>query len=165
MATKKTIFYNTSTNQIVGQIRDQYIVDGQTSEENPDILPQDFIELEVIFTDKPEITDTQIATMSWEVNVVEKTYIRVWNVREKTQYELDMEDWDFPMLIKRIKAPATYQFITEHINIKTWFDLNGLPIIKRDDFLYCYCNEILPEHQDLVNQLEGVIIIEDIPQE
>jgi hypothetical protein len=47
--------------------------------------------------------------------------------------------------------------------IETWFRINDLPIVRIEGTLYCYCNLILPEHQALVNSLQGIVSIEDKP--
>lgn len=72
-------------------------------------------------------------------------------------------NWDFNEYEKRIVAPIN--LIMDDIGIKMygWFQLNGLPIITKDSNVYLYCNTILPEHQTILDQLQGVITVENRP--
>jgi hypothetical protein len=77
--------------------------------------------------------------------------------------ELGSDYWHYPQYVKRIVAPI--ELILDDIGIKMygWFQLNNFPIIKMGQSVNLYCNTILPEHQEIVNQLQGIIIIEDRP--
>lgn len=80
-----------------------------------------------------------------------------------TLVELGENYWQYPLYVKRIVAPI--QLILDDIGIKMygWFQLNQLPILKIGTAVYLYCNEILPEHQAIVDQLQGIIVIETRP--
>jgi hypothetical protein len=82
---------------------------------------------------------------------------------DKTPLEL----WHFPEYLKRIIAPVQLIFDPSGVGLtmKAWFDLNEMPIVKEGDSVILYCNEILPDHQAIVDGLQGVITIEDIPTE
>jgi hypothetical protein len=82
-------------------------------------------------------------------------------VDNELNYEYSETGWHYPQFSKRIIAPL--QLIFEYVSFEVWFRVNNLPIKKVDQSLYCYCNEILPEHQTLVDSLNGVITIEDRP--
>jgi hypothetical protein len=69
--------------------------------------------------------------------------------------------WHHPSFQKRIVAPV--QLVMQYPAIETWFRINDLPIVRIEGTLYCYCNLILPEHQALVNSLQGIVSIEDKP--
>jgi len=77
--------------------------------------------------------------------------------------ELGSNYWHYPQYLKRIVAPI--ELILDDIGIKMygWFQLNGFPILKLGENVNLYCNTILPEHQSIVDQLQGVITIEDRP--
>ena len=78
--------------------------------------------------------------------------------------ELGTDYWQYPDYAKRIVAPI--QLILDDVGIKMygWFNLNKLPILNLEQgFVHLYCNEILPEHQAIIDGLQGVIIIEDRP--
>lgn len=68
----------------------------------------------------------------------------------------------FPYNYKlRIIAPKTLAL--QYPAIYVWFQLNGLPVEPNGDSVYLYCNEILPEHQALINSLTGLISVETNP--
>jgi hypothetical protein len=77
--------------------------------------------------------------------------------------ELGTNYWQHPQYAKRIIAPI--QLILDDVGIKMygWFQLNNFPIFKINTSVHLYCNEILPEHQAIVDQLQGVIVIQDRP--
>lgn len=72
-------------------------------------------------------------------------------------------DWNYPSFAKRIVAPIS--LIMEDVGIKMygWFQLNELPVISKNNVVYLYCNVILSEHQAVIDQLDGLITIEDNP--
>lgn len=69
-------------------------------------------------------------------------------------------DWHYPQYTKRIVAPI--ELTLQYPAIEVWFRFNNLPIVNEQGTLYCYCNVILPPHQDLVDSLGGIITIETI---
>lgn len=94
-------------------------------------------------------------TLTWKYfNPVDNTYVN---------YNLSNDSWDFQEYAKRIVAPK--DLILDDIGIKMygWFQLNGFPIVTKATDVYLYCNTILPQHQAIVDQLQGVITIEDRP--
>jgi len=81
--------------------------------------------------------------------------------KELTQDELasiDLQsDWlhNYPL---RIIAPKTLALVYPQIYI--WFQINDLPIEKVGDMMHLYCNEIMPEHQGLIDANSEIITIE-----
>jgi hypothetical protein len=73
------------------------------------------------------------------------------------------DDWNYPNYAKRIIAPLSLILDDTGIKMYGWFQINGFPVVKRNTSAYLYCNTILPEHQQIVDQLQGVITIEDRP--
>jgi hypothetical protein len=69
--------------------------------------------------------------------------------------------WKQPSFAKRIVAPV--QLVMQYPAIEAWFRINDLPIIRIESTLFCYCNVILPEHQQLVDSLSGIVSIENRP--
>lgn len=69
-------------------------------------------------------------------------------------------DWlhDYPL---RIVAPKTLAL--DYPQFYVWFMLNDLPMEKLGDSVHIYINEIMPEHQSLIDSLNGVITIESRP--
>lgn len=75
---------------------------------------------------------------------------------EQATIELQ-SDWlyDYPL---RIIAPKTLALIYPQIYI--WFQINDLPIEKVGDMMHLYCNEIMPEHQGLIDANSEIISVE-----
>jgi len=85
--------------------------------------------------------------------------------REATQEELDalnvvQSDWlhNYPM---RIVAPK--ELALAYPQIYVWFQVNDLPIEKFDTYVHLYCNEIMPEHQTIIDANSSKIKIEYKP--
>jgi hypothetical protein len=76
-------------------------------------------------------------------------------------YDYSTADWNYPSFSKRIVAPIKLSL--DYPQFEIWFRLNNLPVVNKNDTLYCYCNEILPEHQALADSLQGQITIENRP--
>lgn len=106
-------------------------------------------------------------------NTIEEKYIVIyklndnltWGFYKKADemflYDYSSGDWTYPNFPKRIVAPVS--LVLNYSSFETWFRMNNLPIVKKENTLYCYCNNILPEHQALVDSLSGQITIEDKP--
>ena len=77
--------------------------------------------------------------------------------------EIARRGWHHTDFAKRIVAPSA--LINQYPNIAIWMQLNELPIILSNDKSQCYLymNVIEPQHQQLVDSLEGVLTIENIP--
>ena len=159
-----TILYNTETNKpISGYLHGGYTVDGK-----PQAVELPIVELEVITTARPEILDTQNISSEWVADLELNQYRLGWTVIDKTEEEIAYDtataDWIHKEFILRIVAPV--QLIMDDIGIKMfgWFQINNMPVVKANDFqVHLYCNHILPEHQAIIDNLQGVIIIEEIP--
>lgn len=69
-------------------------------------------------------------------------------------------DWlyDYPL---RIVAPKTLALVYPEIYI--WFQINDLPIEKVGDMMHLYCNEIMPEHQGLIDANSEIISVKQKP--
>jgi hypothetical protein len=78
-------------------------------------------------------------------------------------FNLGENYWHYPLYIKRIVAPI--DLIMDDVGIKMygWFQLNQLPIIKFNSVVQLYCNEILPQHQAIVDQLQDIITVQNKP--
>jgi len=113
----------------------------------------------------PETNENQKISSTWEADLTTSTYKQVWQVVNKTAYEIAMEGWQHPQFAKRIIAPI--QLIMEDIGIKMygWFQINSFPIENKGSVLHLYCNTILPEHQSAIDYFQGLITIEDRPTE
>lgn len=94
-------------------------------------------------------------TLTWKyLNPVDNTYLN---------YNEGSDSWDFQEYAKRIVAPKDLIMADIGVKMYGWFQLNGFPIVTKDSDVYLYCNTILPQHQTTVDQLEGMITVEDRP--
>ncbi len=75
---------------------------------------------------------------------------------QPSPYELAMQSWHEPAYGLRIRAPKTLAL--DYPQMYVWFQINDLPIHKVGDEALLYCNEILPEHQPLVDNLASVTV-------
>jgi hypothetical protein len=154
----QTVLYNLQKNKIEGNFREgYYLVDGKRP-----VLNYPIIELEVIIEPTPEILLTQKLEEYWEIE--NNIYYKLkYNILNKTQEELLVEDWQFLEYSKRIVAPDSLIFEDAGIKMFGWFSINNFPIKKIGNFVRLYCNTILPQHQDIVDMYAEVIIVEDRP--
>lgn len=73
------------------------------------------------------------------------------------------DNWSYPNFAKRIIAPVSLIMDPIGVQMFGWFQLNSLPTVTVDTSVYLYCNVILPEHQAIIDSLQGVITVEDRP--
>lgn len=124
-------------------------------------LQADIWHLEVVETEQPEILENQFTTSEFLPDFENNKYVQVWTVHTKTAEEIRLEEWKHLDYEKRIVAPISLIMDDIGAKIFAWFQINGLPVVKKDaDTVYLYCNEILQEHQSLVDTLQGIIKIE-----
>lgn len=110
----------------------------------------------VIGVDKPKESRIIIYKLN---NVLDWKYYDPIDNTELLIYSTN--DWNYPQFILRIVAPIA--LLLQYPQFEVWFRINNLPIVNTDGILHCYCNEILPEHQTLVDSLHGIITIENKP--
>lgn len=159
----KTVLYNTTVNTIIGNVRNGLyndIYDSRISTELG-VLPTHIIQLEVIESTLEYNPAAQIAVSQFVIDLELKQYRQEWTITDKTAFELAMELWHHPQFAKRIVAPI--QLVMQYPAVETWFRINDLPIVRNGGTLYCYCNLILPAHQQLVDATQGIVTIENIP--
>lgn len=156
----QTILYNRVTSNQIGPMREgRYIVDGL-----PGWLPDDIVELKVKPIFPPDFDpDFEYLTDFWQANLDDLTWEQVWSINQFSQQEIAMRGWHHPNFIKRIIAPAS--LLDDYPAIALHMMINKLPVEPSDDgnSLFLYMKSIKPEHQALVNNLAGVLTIEDVP--
>ena len=166
----KTVLYNKNTEEIIaGPFEPHYIVDGI-----PGTVIEPIVELQLIEETQPEFNPLlQNVSSDWVIDITNKTKTLVWTIFDKSAEELAQiaeqqridtlisNGWHHPEFAKRINAPV--QLVMQYPAVETWFRINDLPIVRVDAVLYCYCNLILPQHQQLVDATQGIVTIEDIP--
>lgn len=154
-----TILYDSTNNRIIARFNDCYIVDGQPAEVSPPLY-----ELTVIHSDPPPHNpSTQNISTNQIYDIENKECRTEYTLTDKTQYEVDMENWHAPEYAKKIVAPIS--LIMEDVGIKMygWFTINNLPVITIDNIVELYCNSILPEHQFIINSYGDLLTIVDRP--
>ena len=85
--------------------------------------------------------------------------------REATPEELaamqpEHSDWAHNYNL-RIVAPK--MLALTHPQIYIWFQINDLPIEKVGDMVHLYCNEIMDEHQSIIDDNSELITVEPRP--
>lgn len=144
-----TILIDKLTNQpISGVMPKGYYVDGVKPS-----LPSNIVEVEVIDIAQPAINETQNASFEWKLT--EKGWEKVWTV-----FDIEVSDWlhNYPL---RIVAPKMLALVYPEIYI--WFQISDLPIEKVGDMMHLYCNEIMAEHQGLIDANSEIIKVEPKP--
>jgi len=109
----------------------------------------------------------EVNTAIHKVTTTAGKYYGKWRILHtvalKTADELLLDTWKHPEYSKRIIAPAT--LVMEDIGIKMlgWWQVSGLLYESDGELVELYCNVILPQHEAIVDQLAGVITIENKP--
>lgn len=123
-------------------------------------------EIEILKSDivKPTIPDELEKSPQDNIKGLQNTIQSLTKILSDNGIKIYTGDnnWHYPLFSKRIIAPI--QLVLQQASFEVWFRLNGLPIIRENNTLYCYCNTILPQHQAIADTLIGVIIIEDVPE-
>ena len=92
----------------------------------------------------------------------------VFNCKEGTVTEVELTDEELVPILTysdwlhnyplRIIAPKALAL--QYPNLYVWFQLNDLPMENVGDSVQIYVNEIIPEHQVLIDSLNGVVTVE-----
>jgi hypothetical protein len=172
----KTILYNTISQRTEGPVREGSFNDIYDSRFSTiaGVLPEFILELEVVFTTQVDHNPTtHRLDYIWEIDIANLKRTQVWITTELTPEEKDVQSllmyhqqllmggWHHPQFAKRIIAPV--ELVMQYPQIETWFRINDLPIVRQDTTLFCYCNVILETHNQLVDALQGIVSIENIP--
>jgi hypothetical protein len=154
------ILYNTELQRFYGEARAIYHLGTPQSL----VLPANVIELELTEDPEPSYSGTtQKLTSQRVIDVTNKKWNLEWTVVDKTEYEIAIEDWDDTKFSLRIVAPI--ELIMDDIGIKMygWFQVNKFTIVRKLPHVRLYCNTILPEHQSILDSLQGVVFVENRP--
>jgi len=156
----KTILYDIAKQKLISSIfPDGYKVDGVSA-----LLPEGIVELEVVESERPDFdSETQRLSSEWVVDLEANQYRLEFYKSDLSAYEIAMKDWAHPQFAKRIIAPK--QLVLDDIGIKMlgWFQINNFPVDPNDTHVYLYCNVILPEHEQIIDSLQGIVTIQDRP--
>ena len=105
-----------------------------------------------------EISERLIIIYKLDSVLTWKYLYTIKNKEEDFKY-LSETDWKYPEFVLRIVTPIS--LILQYPQFEVWFRINNLPVVNLSGTLHCYCNVILPEHQYLIDSLEGVVTIEN----
>jgi hypothetical protein len=141
-----TILYNQNTKQLSKFYENGY---------NLPIREPYMHELEVVDI-QPTIEKNQWLTSGWIVDLDKKQYVKVYTVHTKTAYQLACEEWLHMDYAIRIVAPK--ELALAYPEIYVWFQVNDFPIEKREGQVLLYCNEVLPQHQPLIDAIESIYV-------
>lgn len=75
---------------------------------------------------------------------------------QPTVYQLACEEWMHMDYAIRIVAPI--ELALSYPEIYVWFQVNDFPIEKREGQVLLYCNEVLPQHQPLIDAIESIYV-------
>lgn len=151
----RTILINTNTGEAISPIF-------ENGYNMP--IPETYVkEIEVVNTPVPVLEANQYAKNTYEY--LGGKWQRVWQIIDniKTEYELACEDWVHMDYAIRIIAPIKLALVYPAIEV--WFRLNEFPIEKRGGNMLLYCNEVMEEHESLIEANKTIIFIENRPIE
>ena len=160
----KTILYDINKKEKVFETENGYLIDGKPAQ-----LPQNLVELKLIDTPPPIVQESQVLEGGeFEADIEKAEYKRVWTVRNKTQYEIDMEGWLHIEYQKRMivnKSVADSDLGQKHfIRLSSI----GHPVLfdEQTEKYTIYINEIDQRYKEDFDSLEasGMLILEDKPQ-
>jgi hypothetical protein len=140
-------------------IKDGEVRHSKQAETKPTIASTKGEYFETVNSDPPEHNpETQKLIESWSVKWGK--YRQEWQVVDKTPLEM----WQHPEWSKKIIAPAALVMDDVGVKMLGWWQIMGYPIERKGDNVELYCNVIKPEHQQIVDSLQGVITIEYRPE-
>ena len=132
----------------------------------PHPLPEHYIVLEVINNPAPDYNPaTHRLTSEYIVNLEGLQYVRIWTEVAYTPYEIAIRDWTYPEYEFRIVCPK--QLGEQYPAMYVHFKMEELPIEKHpndDNLRRIYINTILPQHSNLIEQLQEVVDVEPRPE-
>lgn len=147
-----------------GQFRSKpYTVNGL-----PGQLPDNVIELDVVYSDYPQ-GDIVITKTDWVADIELKQYRQVYEYREMTEQEIALREWKHEEYAIRINAPLALMMPSEQNTLfhqfYGWFAAQKFPIDRDGGYVRIWCHTILEPHQAIMDDLvlQGVITIDDRP--
>lgn len=136
-------------------IKDGAVLRTDYFETQPTIAASKGVWYEVIENDYPSATELEVVETTSEL--VEGK----WTITHTKRYKTPLELWHHKDLSLRIKAPIS--LLEAMPGIAYSAEKRKLMVEADEEFVYLYCNTILPAHQGLVNQYQNVIEIEETP--
>ena len=155
--------YDTTTEQ-AGQFRKSpYTVNGK-----PGTLPDNVVELDVVYTDRPT-GDIVITDTGWTAHLTAGEYRQFYDYREMTEQEIALREWKHEEYAVRINAPLALMMpSTENTlfhQFYGWFAAQKFPIDRDGDYVRVWCHKILEPHKPIMDDLVagGIITIDERP--
>lgn len=109
---------------------------------------------------------TQKLTSDWVIDLDNNEYVRVYTVIDKSEQELELEDWDFLERAERVRVMLEWLDPEEsELNPANKKKLEGLVQfwqvgeynhIRRNGFFYIYFDNIDQKHRSFLNTLGAV---------
>jgi hypothetical protein len=164
----RTLRYNTETKQYTTHNGQYTTYDGR-----PGRIDAPWIQLEIIEVQAPTIDEyTQRTALSYDINIndvideygINGTATEVWQIEDKTAYEIAMQSWSHPEYLKKIIAPKQLVLDDTGIKMLGWFQVNNFPYESKGDNVELYCNTILPEHEPIIEMYGDLVTVEDRPE-
>jgi hypothetical protein len=165
----KTIRYNQNTNE-TRVYTEQYL----TADGKPGTIAPPWVQLQLVETDKPQLTPTQkLLPVAYSILVyplphnpagINGEAHEVWSVAEKSAAELARETWHHETPL-RIHAPQSLLAAYPELAIK--IVLRDIKRVETETGFYLYVNEIAPEDTDTFAYLQSqnIITVEQWPDE
>lgn len=140
-----TILYDKTAQQILSWHPNGYFVDGKKPQ-----LPSNIIELDVVYADKPTPSETQKVVESWAIT--DTQYVQSFELVNKTEYELAVDDWKYMDWALRITAPKSMLFTAIGAPMFAYLQINKNLVVNKDDtYYYVYVNVIETQFQYIID--------------
>lgn len=140
-----TILYDKTEQKVLSWHRKGYFVDGKKPQ-----LPENIVELEVVYAQRPIPSAIQKVEESWQVTSTE--YKQVFTLVDKTAYELAVDDWGHMEWALRITAPKSMLFTDIGAPMFAYLQINQNLVVNKDDNdYYVYVNTIEQQFQYIID--------------
>jgi hypothetical protein len=152
-----TILYDDNIKKVIsGILNPYYVVDGKRP-----ILDNGIYELDYIEETIPEY-DFKLQSLEqyFEVDLLQNLYIKRCRINQKSNYEIDIDDWIHTSYSKRVVVPYNFIYLSDKNPIINLWIIKNLPIKYEVDFIYLYDNSFDSETDKfiLLNELEVQLI-------
>ncbi len=124
---------------------------------------------EIVHTTQPIYSELQKLQEGWEIQ--QGKYVQVWTVIDKSAYEIAIQGWHFPeypyqlrikVAISTLTDPQVQQLVSMLI---LWWSAkkDELDHTSDSEFLYFYCDMVMPDHDNILNAMERMVTKETRP--
>lgn len=153
----KTILYNKTTNEVKHHAKEGYYkVGAKLAKDNPDLLPEPWVELEQLEAITPPIEANEYLERGLpEIDLDNKTYKPItYIVKSKTAEQIALEEFGYSEYSIRLDISGDVIFTSMGSAYRSWLADKGYPVeIQEDDSYRVWLNEINPAHQPYIDGL------------